>query len=238
VVALTLLVPVRNGSRYLTRFIAQASRFASDIVALDDGSTDDTGSILAHSPKVSHVISRPVRPTFAGWDDLGNRNALLDHLTARNYHGWALFLDVDELLDEDDAVTLLKMIGDGTFREDTVYGLRVFRMVHDPEHYYKKPLIVYRLFYVTPGCRIAGERLHFHPVPQKFARETWRPTNLRIKHLSSLTAELREQRFSKYKEADPDNRLQGSYQNLLDEPLEVRRWADSAYETVFPPSPA
>ena len=140
---LTLLVPVRNGSQYLTRFIAQASRLASDIVALDDGSTDDTRSILANSPKVSHVIPRPVRPTFAGWDDLANRNALLDHLTAKSYHGWALFLDVDELLDDDDAVTLQEKIGDGSFRRDTVYGLRVFRMVHDLEHYYKKPLFVF-----------------------------------------------------------------------------------------------
>ena len=38
------------------------------------------------------------------------------------------------LLDDDDAVTLQEMIGDGTFRQDTVYGLRVFRMVHDLEH--------------------------------------------------------------------------------------------------------
>jgi Glycosyl transferase family 2 len=233
---LTLLVPVRNGSRYLNRFIAQASRFASNIVALDDGSTDDTRSILENSPGVGHVIRRPVRPTFAGWDDLANRNALLERLTATDYHGWALFLDVDELLDEDDAVILQELIRNGNLRRDTAYGLRVFRMVHDLDHYYKKPLTVYRLFYSTPGCRITGERLHFHPVPQQFAPETWRATNLRIKHLSSLTAELREQRFSKYLEADPDNRLQGSYLNLLDEPVDVRGWADSAYETVFPAS--
>jgi hypothetical protein len=231
---LTLLVPVRNGSQYLTRFLAHASGFASDVVALDDGSTDETRSILSASSTVSHVIPRPVRQTFAGWDDLGNRNALLDHLTAKNYHGWALFLDVDELLDDEDALILQKIIGDGTLRQDMVYGLRVFRMVHDLDHYYKKPLTVYRIFYVTPGCRIAGERLHFHPVPQKFAPETWRPTNLRIKHLSSLTAELRVQRYSKYREADPNNHLQSSYQNLLDEPVEVHPWTDSAYETVFP----
>lgn len=231
---LAILVPVRNGVEYLSLFLEQAGKYASTVIALDDGSTDETRAMLEASPVVTHLLTNPVRPTFAGWDDLANRNALLQRLTDLNYVGWVLFLDADELLDERDAQLLCRTIAAGSLDERTAYGLRVYRMVHDLERFYKEPFVAYRLFHFSPGYRIEGGRLHFYPIPSELPRERWRPTNLRIKHRSSLTPELRQIRFSKYVEADPGNEFQPSYQNLIDDPVVVRSWAETDFASFFP----
>ena len=45
-----------------------------------------------------------------------------------------------------------------------------------------------------------------------------------IQHLANLTPRHRRARFEKYLEADPDNRFQPSYANLLDPPGELKLW--------------
>lgn len=229
-----VLVPIRNGEDYLPLFLEQAAHYAGMVIALDDGSTDTTRAMLSASPVVTHLLTRPVRPTFAGWDDLGNRNALLQKLTELEYRGWVLFLDADELLDARDAQQLCRMISSGSLDPQAAYGLRVYRMVHDLEHFYKEPFTAYRLFHFSPGFGIEGGRLHFYPIPRELPRERWRATNLRVKHRSSLTPQLRQQRFAKYLEADPDNQFQPSYHNLIDDPQVVRGWSETDFDDFFP----
>lgn len=230
---LTCLVPVRNGQKYLDLYLEEAARWFDSVIALDDGSTDDTRSMLEESPAVRHLIKHPVRPSYLGWDDMLNRSELLQHLNDQHYRGWVLFLDVDELLDAEDAALLRQLAHTDRLDRAHAYGLRVFRMIEDLQHFYKGALIVYRLFYYEPGYALAGNPLHFVPVPTAYPPETWRPTNLRIRHRCSMTEGLRQARYAKYLEVDPDRIYQNDYANLLDAPKKVREWRETAYEDLF-----
>src|SRR6188472_3141216 len=71
------LLPVRNGGDDLPRWFASVERFADAVVALDDGSEDDTAALLDAHPLVQLVLRNPPRSGHAGWDDSANRNRLL-----------------------------------------------------------------------------------------------------------------------------------------------------------------
>jgi hypothetical protein len=71
------LLPVRNGAEHLDGWLESVGRFADVVIALDDGSTDDTRARLDASPLVEMVLENSVRPSYAGWDDAGNRARLL-----------------------------------------------------------------------------------------------------------------------------------------------------------------
>lgn len=227
------LVPVRNGGHFLPEFLKHGEHFLDGVIALDDGSTDDTGALLARAPLVKKVIAHPRRETAAGWDDLLNRNTLLRHLESIDYRGWALFLDADELLDVDDSRLLRGLIDERRLDESCAYGLRVFRMVDDLLHFYKKPLTVYRLFHFAPGQALVGARLHFQPIPAQIPESRWRKTNLRIKHRNSMTEDLRLERFQKYREADADHQHQASYDNLLERPDIIHEWSETRFTNLW-----
>jgi len=71
------MIPVRNGGRLLVNWFASVERLADEVIALDDGSTDQTGEILRDHPLVSRVLANPARPDYQGWDDRANRTRLL-----------------------------------------------------------------------------------------------------------------------------------------------------------------
>jgi hypothetical protein len=70
-------------ARYLTRDFASARQFAGGILALDDGSTDDTPALLHAESMVQGILQNPQRTEYAGWNDAVNRQRLLDAATAR-----------------------------------------------------------------------------------------------------------------------------------------------------------
>lgn len=218
------LLAVRNGAADLPGHLESVGAVADGVVALDDGSTDDTRSILEAHPLVERVLTNPVRPSYEGWDDAANRNRLLEAAIELGAD-WVLVLDADERIDRDDAAALRLHLDSGA-DPDCAYGMRVFRMVEDLEHYDLADLWVWRLFAPQPGDRFPDDRLHYVPVPVRIPREDWVQTTVRIQHLSSLTADRRRARFAKYAEADPELAFQASYEHLLadPEPSAVRRW--------------
>jgi glycosyltransferase involved in cell wall biosynthesis len=65
-------------------------------------------------------------------------------------------------------------------------------------------------------------------VPEQIPRERWIKTTIRIQHLSSMNQERRAARYRKYLEADPGNRFQPSYRQLLDPPRYRKPWIPRA----------
>ncbi len=216
------LLPVRNGRSYLRGYLQSLRWFADAVIALDDGSTDGTDRILQADPLVKIVLSLPSRQTYHGWNDAQNRNMLLK-AAQRLMPTWVLFLDVDERLDGQDAAVLRQFLYTEAIT-GVAYGMRVFRMIDSIQTYDKDGLWVFRLFAFTPGQRVPARRLHFEPVATDIPTDRWCKTTVRIKHLAGLTAADRRARYRKYLEADPYNRYQGTYRNLLEPPGVVKHW--------------
>src|SRR5207245_11275435 len=89
------LLPVRDGAAHLDGWFATVQRFADVVVALDDGSTDDTAARLQANALVTRVLSNPTRPTYEGWDDAANRARLLA-AAAELDPRWIMFLRSEE----------------------------------------------------------------------------------------------------------------------------------------------
>ena len=219
---LAVLLPARNAAAFVPGWLACVERFADVVVALDDGSTDDTAAVLAASPLVGALLRNPVRPTYEGWDDLGNRNRLLEAVPGVGAD-WVLSLDADERIDDGDAAALRRLV-DGEGDPSCGYLLEVHRMIGDAEHYDKASMWVGRLFAARPGQRFAGLRLHLVPLPTDIPPERHRRTTIRLKHLGDLDDARRQARFAKYEEADPERTFQADYANLLVAPTAVRPW--------------
>ena len=219
---LVCLLPARNAAADLPGWLECVRRFADAVVALDDGSTDETRELLEADPLVKIVLRNPRRDTYAGWDDAANRNRLLE-AAAELEPAWILSLDADERIDEGDAAALLSFVRGPALR-DAAYGFLVHRMAGDPDHFDRAALWAYRLFAYTPGGRFPDERLHFVPVPTGIDRRRFVKTTLRIQHLGGMTDERRRARFSKYEEADPLNAFQPDYTNLLEAAHPAQRW--------------
>lgn len=221
---LTVLLPVRNGESILPGWLDDVAGFADSVIALDDGSTDRTRSILDSHPLVTRTLTNPVRPTFHGWDDLGNRQRLVYAALADGAR-WMLFLDADERIDGDDASALRRFL-ETEAQPGFAYGFEVFRMVEDFDHVDPRAFWVFRLFHAADATSPLGStRLHFVPVPSGIERRHWLYTTVRIQHAGSLTAAHRAARFAKYREADPDNEHQGDYTTLLGDPDVVVPWS-------------
>lgn len=221
------LLPVRNSAHHLDRYFSCVSKFVDGVLALDDGSTDDTVARLRASPLVLKLLQNPVRDTYAGWNDAQNRQRLLEE--AETFRPkWILQLDADEEITGSDARLLTQLLRKPG-PSHMAYGFQVFRML-DPEGltYDKANLWVNRLFRYSPGMHLSTERLHLDPVPKCIHGRRRHKTNIRIRHFSSVSASDRTARFEKYRQADPNNEFQSSYQNLLDAPGTVHRWIEHA----------
>lgn len=221
------LLPVRNSAHHLDRYFSCVSQLVDGVVALDDGSTDDTAACLRASPLVLKLLQNPVRDTYAGWDDAQNRQRLLE--TAESLRPkWILQLDADEEIVGSDARLLTQLLRTPRLSH-MAYGFQVFRML-DPDGltYDKSNLWVNRLFRYSPGMRLSTKRLHVDPMPACIHGRRRHKTNIRIRHFASVSAADRTARFEKYRQADPTNQFQSSYQNLLDAPGTVHRWIEHA----------
>jgi glycosyltransferase involved in cell wall biosynthesis len=218
------LVPARNAAADLPRLLDTAGLVCDAIVALDDGSTDDTRNLLARHPLVAKVLTNPVRPDYREWDDAANRNRLLE-AAADLEPEWILSLDADERIDPSDAAALRDFLATDAL-PGCAYGFHHVPMRGDPDHYLPRFQWVYRLFSYAPGQRFSRRRLHFTPVPTSIPRALWIRTTLRIQHFGSLTADRRVARFEKYLEADPNRTYQSDYRHLLynPAPTELLRW--------------
>ena len=215
------LVPARNEAEHLPGFLASAAAWADAVVALDDGSTDETGAVLRDSPLVKVLLSNPRHDDYREWDDSANRNRLLD-AAADVAPDWIVSLDADERIPPDDAAALRRLV-DTEARPGHAYGLQHFRMWGDrcdPGYTW-----IYRLFAWEPGQSFAAQRLHFVPVPANIPPADWRNTTIRVQHFAAASPERIRHRLLKYREADPDGVYPTDFGGLSRPPERIEPWA-------------
>ena len=210
--SIVCLLPIREAASDVPGYLESIAGLGASVIALDDGSRDETAEILEASPLVARVLRNPPREDSATWDDGENRRRLLEAAAALD-PDWILFLDADERIDLDDALALREFLATDAL-PGIAYGLELHRdwegrIAPEPTH-------VYRLFAHSPDQSLAGQRLHFNPVPAQIPRSAWMRTTIRVRHLDS--PERLERRRSKYEQADPDRRFAGFASELLSPP--------------------
>ena len=134
---------------------------------------------------------------------------------------WVLSLDADERIPADDARALREFV-DADALPGLAYGLRHYRQWGDgwdPDFRY-----VFRLFAWQEGQRVAGDRLHFHPVPATIPARAYVATTLRLQHLGAHDEATRCARLAKYTEADPDGEWPVDWGGLDAVPDSVESW--------------
>ena len=200
------LLPARNAAAHLRDWLATVEVLADAVVALDDGSTDDTGEILRGAPIVTEVLTNPRRETVAGWDNGANRARLL-RAAGSLEPAWIMQVDADERIPADDADelrTFLETSADPTF----AYSFRVYRMVGDLDHFdADHDQWVTRCFAFDPALRLPVGLQHIVPVPTVFEASRRIRTTFRIQHLSGLTPADRRAQYAKYRVVDPDGHV-------------------------------
>jgi glycosyltransferase involved in cell wall biosynthesis len=206
------LLPARNAANDLPAYLASAEGFCDAIVALDDGSTDETAELLEASPLVQIVLRNARRDGYQGWHDGANRNRLLRE-AAELEPDWIIAIDADERIEPDDGETLRRFLETDAL-PGCAYGLQHFRMwgggQYDPNFHW-----IFRLFAFSVEHCLPDEPLHFDPVPAGMPRVR---TTIRVQHLGAASEERRAARLRKYGEADPDGAYPTNFAGLSDSP--------------------
>jgi glycosyltransferase involved in cell wall biosynthesis len=204
---LLALIPVFNRAELLQQCLDALRPAVDGIIALDDGSTDETPSILRGEPKVIEIITKPPK-SLAEWDDAANRFLLYEaaHAYAPD---WLLCIDADEVLEQTFVVYKEQLMN----QPPAIQGY-AFPLVAIYEDKITGPLLVDRMYRFKPGFRYDSRRLHCRIIPLDITDEEIRTVNIRFFHYSASPRQ-KEERYNKYLVADPKREFQPSYENLL-----------------------
>jgi glycosyltransferase involved in cell wall biosynthesis len=226
-VTLVALLQAQNEERWLPGWLACIAPSVDAIVALDDGSSDDTAELLLAHPKVLKLLRNPPGKP---WDERGNQVALVK--AARDYGDWALAIDADERLEADFAARANAIIAAAASDGINCLCFSLRELWGDRHHYRIDGVwdrkTRYRLFRNDPAHRRFDPRpLHRFWMPMEIAfniETQGRHTGLNLYHLSMINKADRLARVQRYEGLDPDHRYQPiGYHYLIDESrLELR----------------
>lgn len=201
------LLPVFNREDLLPQCLEALAPAVDGIIALDDGSTDETPHILRQEPKVIEILTKPPK-SLAEWNDAANR--LLLYEAAHAYHPeWLLCVDSDEILEPTFQVYKDYLMD----QSSRIWGY-VFPLVAIYQDKITGPLFVDRMYRFRPAYRFDSRRLHCRIFPLDITDEMVRAVNIRFFHHSASPAQKLE-RYNKYLIADAQREFQASYENLL-----------------------
>lgn len=209
------LLPARNAAADLPSYLESAARFCDGIVALDDGSTDETRELLEASPLVRILLRNPSRDAYRGWHDGTNRNRLLQAAAGLD-PDWIIKIDADERMDEDDADVLRRFLETDAL-PGCAYSFQHFRMwgdgSYDPDFRW-----IFRLFAHSSEYVLPDQALHFDPVPVGIPRIR---TTIRVQHFGAADEERRVARLRKYGDVDPEGAYPTNFGGLAEAPGET-----------------
>lgn len=219
---LVALLQARNEARYLPGWLENVAPAVDGIIAIDDGSGDETAALLGAHPKVLELISNT---PGSAWSERGNQMALIK---AARAHGadWVLAIDADERLEQGFANEAPRLMAEADASGIEAYSLQL-RELWDSRSKYRVDGIWggkarYRLFRNRP------EHTKFDPRP---LHRYWMPLeivsriatvgahlDMNLYHLRMIAAEDRAARHARYLALDPDRRFQAQgYDYLVDE---------------------
>ena len=214
------LVSFRDEARFVPGLLENLATQVDGVVALDDGSTDDSAELLRGHPLVLELIEVP-RGAQAELEDGRNHRALTE---AAWNHGadWLLGIDADERLERDFRARAEREIERADAEQQRALWVWFRELWGAPDRV--------RVDGIWGGkrkaCLFRADRGHHFDERRVHANwASWPPPNgdypqadLNIYHLRMIDPEDRRQRVLRYRRIDPDNVWQEiGYDYLLDE---------------------
>lgn len=218
---LIALLQAKDEERFVPGWLSNVEPCVDGIVALDDGSTDGTGAMLASHPKVLEVLRNPPGPR---WDERANQIKLVQ--AGRRQGGdWFLCLDADERLETTFVERAQALLEQAECDGIQVYRFHLRELWDDCSHYRVDGVwglkTLCRLFKNVPEHRRFDPRqLHRFWMPLELVVQldaVSRHTGLNIYHLRMIRPEDRTARAARYKSLDADHLYQRlGYDYLID----------------------
>ena len=218
---ITGIYRVKNEARFIEQSIKSVVDLCSEIIVLDDNSTDNTVEICSGFDKVTDIIKQKE----LSLDETRDRNYLfekarkLDPDFILSVDGDEIFMpDASEMLFEElftihpasdvfefQFLTLWDNVN--TIRTDGIFGYywqkRLLRMKN-------QPLSLLFVENDNPG------NIHCGTIPPSsvgFYNQA--KSSVKIFHLASLDDEVRQRKYEYYTKTDPDSVLTGSYNHMI-----------------------
>lgn len=216
------LLQARNEERFIRGWLDNIAPAVDGIVALDDGSTDDTCKIISSHPKTLEVIRNPVG---RDWNEYINQVSLIK--AGRQYGAdWFLCLDADERIEDRLVSDIGELVTEANTRKIDAYSFHYRDLWNDRFHYRIDGVWAnrarHRLFRnVSTHTKFDPRRLHRHWIPLEILADignVGKAVPYAIYHLRMIRAEDRKARYERYTQIDPKNMFQRQgYDYLTDE---------------------
>ena len=216
------LLQARNEERFIRGWLENIAPAVDGIVALDDGSIDDTYKILGSHPKTLEILQNPVGNE---WNEYFNQVSLIK---AGRRHGatWFLCLDADERIEERLGRDIRGLATEADTRNIQALSFQLRDLWNDRFHFRVDGAWAkrggYKLFRnVETHTKFDPRRLHRQWMPLEILADIGRvgaSVNYAIYHLRMIRIEDRQARYERYTQMDPANTLQRQgYDHLVNE---------------------
>lgn len=215
-----ILMPVFNEQKHVPEVLLHLDKYCDGIILLDDGSNDQTYEVAA-SQKLILKIKKKRQNTF---DDLGNRNLLLD-IASFFRADWFLFMDADERFDSRwplrTPALALEKFDTGCFYLVHLWDTKKTYRSDIPESGpTEKSGIIHRwrIFRNKGRMNIVNDnKLHFPTIPY-VSKKVILP--VLILHYGMMDKEVRVKKYSKYIIEDPEK---AKYSYFLSEKISLEK---------------
>ncbi len=204
------LMRCKNEARWIESAVASLFPLCSDVLLLDDHSTDDTRELAAKAGAL--VCPSP----FEGLDESRDKDHLL--ALAHGYGAdWCFFLDGDEILEPGSAETIRAL----TAGPHESYTFR-FVYLWDSAHQQRVDGVYANMwrqsmFRLKPGQRFRrtgnGGNFHCGSVPESLLGRAAR-CPARIFHMGYMLREDRIRKYKWYRKMDPNNATEDFYRHV------------------------
>lgn len=196
---------VKNGGRYITRWIEDMSRFCDFLCVLDDGSEDNTPSLLeAAAKRHGNLFLHRQR----GLPRDGGRDCnILYEMAGAMKADWIFAPDADEFVDPEDFDQIKPLVE--TDRQDTLAWTFPFFYLWDDEAHYRADgdyasCHVIRLFRYDPKLTPPRRVSHSQLCPDGLDRRRVRVADARMVHYGYMDRADRMAKHKFYTDRDKD----------------------------------